>query len=323
MDISPITDQLYVGSQPDATDADAICALNIGLVISMRGEQRPHQEFTRAPLSSLWLRTYDSFLTPISMRTLMQGVQSALPVLDQGRGVLVHCAAGRHRSVAMAAAILIARQHTAQSAMQLLREKRQVADPQVWYIRRQISSFERHWRTRAHTMTSPQSQLTDPAGALSNAAQRVQNALAALGFTLAVVELPNSTRTAVEAAAAVGCSVGQIAKSIIFRAVHTDRPVLVIAAGDKRVDEAAVAQHLGEPLAKADASFVRDRTGFVIGGVPPLGHAEPLPTFVDEDLLAHDTIWAAAGTPNAVFKLTPGQLVSLTQGSVVGVRAAR
>lgn len=155
---------------------------------------------------------------------------------------------------------------------------------------------------------------------LSPSAQRVQDALAAVGLTLQVVELPQSTRTAPEAAAAVGASLGQIVKSIIFRAAHSGRPVIVLTSGANRVDEKAVAALLGEPLAKADADFVRARTGFAIGGVPPAGHLEPLPTFIDEDLLAHAEIWAAAGTPNALFKLAPADLLRLTQGQVARVR---
>jgi prolyl-tRNA editing enzyme YbaK/EbsC (Cys-tRNA(Pro) deacylase) len=145
--------------------------------------------------------------------------------------------------------------------------------------------------------------------------------LAERGFNLVVVELPHSTRTSAEAAAAVGCALGQIVKSIVFRAAHSDRPVLVLASGANRVDEAAVAALLGEPLAKAGADFVRARTGFVIGGVPPVGHSQPIPTFIDEDLLAFAAVWAAAGTPNAVFQLTPDQLVSLTRGTVARVKA--
>ena len=156
---------------------------------------------------------------------------------------------------------------------------------------------------------------------LSNSAQRVQLALAAHGLGLNVVELPQSTRTAAEAAAAIGCTVGQIAKSLIFRARESSRPVLVIASGSNRVDEKAVAAQLGEVLAKADADFVRARTGFVIGGVPPIGHSEPPVVFIDEDLLAYDAIWAAAGTPNAVFRLTPADLVALTGGTVAAVKA--
>jgi prolyl-tRNA editing enzyme YbaK/EbsC (Cys-tRNA(Pro) deacylase) len=157
---------------------------------------------------------------------------------------------------------------------------------------------------------------------LSSSAQRVQAALAAHGLGLTVVELPQSTRTAAEAAAAVGCTVGQIAKSLIFRAGTSGRPVLVIASGSNRVNERAVAALLGEPLAKADADFVRARTGFVIGGVPPIGHSEPPVTFIDEDLLAYDALWAAAGTPNAVFELKPADLVALTGGTVAAVKAS-
>ena len=156
---------------------------------------------------------------------------------------------------------------------------------------------------------------------LSPSAQKVQAALAARGFTLQVVELPQSTRTSAEAAAAVGCTVGQIAKSIVFRAARSRRPVLVLTSGVNRVSESAVAVLVGEPLAKADADFVRARTGFVIGGVPPVGHAESLITFIDEDLLQFAEIWAAAGTPNAVFRLTPEELVRLTEGKVAKVKA--
>ena len=321
MDISPITDDIYVGSQPDAAHAQELGALNIGLVINMRGGHRPHAVFAAPPFSSLWLRTFDFPFTPIRMRTLEQGVRAALVVIGQGRRVLVHCHRGRHRSVAMAAAILIAQGYSARDAMRLIREKRTMADPQIWYIRKQIEKFERHWDRQTKTMTP-----TEPAAAssaaspLSPSAQRVQDVLAKLGFTLAVVELPQSTRTSAEAAAAVGCSVGQIVKSLIFRGAQSGRPVLVLASGPNRVDEAKVAALLGEPLAKADADFVRAHTGFVIGGVAPVGHLEPMPTFIDEDLLDYDNLWAAAGTPNAVFKLKPAELVSMSQGKVAPVK---
>ena len=155
---------------------------------------------------------------------------------------------------------------------------------------------------------------------LSPSAQRVQDALAAADLTLNVVELPQSTRTAPEAAAAVGATLGQIVKSILFRAPQSDRPVLVLTSGANRVDERLVAALLGEPLAKADADFVRARTGFAIGGVPPVGHLEPIPTFIDEDLLTHAEIWAAAGTPNALFHLPPADLLRATQGQVARVK---
>ena len=154
---------------------------------------------------------------------------------------------------------------------------------------------------------------------LSKSARRVQAALEGHGLTLKVVELPDSTRTAKEAAAAIGCSVAQIAKSVIFRATKTDRAVLVVASGTNRVSEKRVAALLGEPLGKADAAFVRAKTGFVIGGVSPVGHTQALPTFIDEDLLQYEELWAAAGTPRAVFQLTPDDLVRMTGGRVVKV----
>lgn len=155
---------------------------------------------------------------------------------------------------------------------------------------------------------------------LSPSAQKVQDALTAKGFgSMQVLELPASTRTAQEAADAIGCTVAQIAKSLIFRAAESGAPVLVIASGTNRVDVARIAERLGERLGKADADFVRETTGFAIGGVPPVGHAQPLRTFIDRDLLQHDVIWAAAGTPRAVFKLAPDDLVALTGGEVVQV----
>lgn len=152
---------------------------------------------------------------------------------------------------------------------------------------------------------------------------KVQAALAARGVSFEIRELDQSTRTAVEAAAAVGCDVAQIAKSIVFRAAASGRAVLVIASGVNRVDEAAVGALLGEQLGKADADFVRRETGFVIGGVPPLGHDRPAATFIDADLLAYDEIWAAAGTPFAVFRLDPGALAALTGGTVSEIALRR
>lgn len=154
---------------------------------------------------------------------------------------------------------------------------------------------------------------------LSASAQRVQDALAELGFNLQVVELPASTRTALEAAQAVGCQVGQIVKSLVFRALRSDRPILVVASGINRVNEGVITRQIGEPLGKADASFVRERTGFVIGGVPPVGHLESLETFIDQDLMQYSQVWAAAGTPNAVFELTPENLVRMTGGKLVKI----
>ncbi len=154
---------------------------------------------------------------------------------------------------------------------------------------------------------------------LHPSAQKVQEALLALGFRNPVVELPASTRTSAEAAQAIGCQVGQIAKSLVFATRQTRRPILVIASGVHRVDLEKIAALVGEPLEKADAEFVRQRTGFVIGGVPPLGHLEPLETYIDQDLLQYEQIWAAAGTPHAVFQLTPQELLAITHGKVVRV----
>lgn len=154
---------------------------------------------------------------------------------------------------------------------------------------------------------------------LSESARRVQRALAAAGIAARVVELPHSTRTASDAAAAIGCRVEQIAKSVVFRRADSGRPVLVIASGTNRVDERLVSAYLKTQIAKADANFVRSTTGFAIGGVPPLGHDSPVETLIDEDLLRLDTIWAAAGTSHAVFSLDPGQLVRATGGRVIPI----
>jgi prolyl-tRNA editing enzyme YbaK/EbsC (Cys-tRNA(Pro) deacylase) len=160
-------------------------------------------------------------------------------------------------------------------------------------------------------------KMTQP---LSASAQKVQDALSALGLTLQVVELPGSTRTAAEAAQAVGCQVAQIVKSLVFKAKRSERPILVIASGVNRVDEKKIEALIGEPLGKADADFVRQRTGFAIGGVPPVGHAERLMTFIDADLLAYERVWAAAGTPHAVFELNPADLARITGGQVIDIK---
>lgn len=155
---------------------------------------------------------------------------------------------------------------------------------------------------------------------LSPSAQKVQDALAKMGLFLQVVELPGSTRTAVEAAQAIGCQVGQIVKSLVFKTKRSGRPVLVAASGPNRVDERQIEALIAEPLGKADAEFVRQRTGFVIGGVPPVGHSEQLETFIDQDLMQYEEIWAAAGTPHAVFRLSPADLVKMTGGRVIDLK---
>ena len=152
--------------------------------------------------------------------------------------------------------------------------------------------------------------------ASSSAALRVQ---AALGPGFKALEFDTSTRTAADAAAAIGCEVAQIAKSLIFRGGTSGQAVLIIASGVDRVDEKKAAAALGEPIARADADFVREATGFAIGGVPPVGHKTKPIVLIEESLLKLDEIWAAAGTPNAVFRLTPSDLVALTGGRTVAV----
>lgn len=154
---------------------------------------------------------------------------------------------------------------------------------------------------------------------LKASAQRVQDALHQRGFANQVLELADTARSAAEAAAALGCEVGQIAKSLVFRTRRSGAAVLVVASGTNRVDLAKVEAIVGEPLDRADPGFVREQTGFSIGGVPPVGHARPLTAIVDADLLGHPRIWAAAGHPSAVFSLTPDELVRMTGGRVAPV----
>ena len=154
--------------------------------------------------------------------------------------------------------------------------------------------------------------------ATAESALKVQ---AALGDGFEVLEFDASTRTAADAAEAIGCTVAQIAKSLLFMAAESKRPVLIIASGSKRVDEAKVCALLGEKIDRADADFVREQTGFAIGGVPPLAHRVQPVVFIDDNLLGFETIWAAAGTPNAVFRLTPDDLVRLSGGSIADVAA--
>lgn len=155
---------------------------------------------------------------------------------------------------------------------------------------------------------------------LSPSAQKVQDTLQSLGFNLQVIEFEQTTRTSIEAAQAVGCDVGQIAKSLIFKGKQSGKAILIIASGANRVDEKKIKGIVGEKVEKPDADFVREQTGFVIGGVPPVGHTQKLETLIDEDLLKFETIWGAAGTPNAVFKLTPQELVKMTGGKVADIK---
>src|SRR5512147_2404996 len=155
---------------------------------------------------------------------------------------------------------------------------------------------------------------------LSPTAQKVQDLLTARGFQCQVIEHAESTRTAQEAADRAGCSLGQITKSLIFKGKSSSKPILVLTSGANRVNEKSISEYAGEPIGRADADFVRQVTGFAIGGVPPLGHAQPMETYLDEDLLQYATVWAAAGTPNAIFELTPGALLEMTSAHVARVK---
>jgi hypothetical protein len=147
IDISRITDGLYVGSRIGHEHADEVRLLQFDLIISMIGRIRPAEVYTMPPFRTLWIRTYDSFLTPIPISKLMLGVEAARPVLLDGGKVLVFCVQGRRRSVTMAAALLISLGYTSQDAIELLLKGRQVADPRRFYVRRKIEAFERYWKT--------------------------------------------------------------------------------------------------------------------------------------------------------------------------------
>lgn len=152
-------------------------------------------------------------------------------------------------------------------------------------------------------------------------ATKVAAAAQALGLALQIVEFPVSTRTAADAAAAIGCTVGQIVKSLLFTA--REQPIMALVSGANRLDEAALAQALGvsrSEIQRPDAAGVRAITGFVIGGVPPFGHPTSLPTVMDADLLTYDVVWAAAGTPQAVFAIAPTQLAQITQAQVAPLK---
>ncbi len=143
---------------------------------------------------------------------------------------------------------------------------------------------------------------------LPKSARKVQDAADGLNLEIHVLEMPESTRTAPEAAAACGCELAQIVKSLVFKGTDTGKPYLFLVSGANRVDTEKVAASAGEPLGRADADYVRDVTGYAIGGIPPFGHARELPTFIDTGLLTHDTIWAAAGTPKCLFSVRPKAL---------------
>ena len=151
------------------------------------------------------------------------------------------------------------------------------------------------------------------------AARRVLEAASAAGLQIEIVTHAQSTRTAEEAAAACGCAVGQIVKSLVFQGKTSGAPILLLVSGANRVNEKGVAAAIGEALRRPDAAYVRDVTGYAIGGIPPLGHATALQTFVDRDLLQYETVWAAAGTPESVFRVAPRALATATGAKVVSV----
>jgi prolyl-tRNA editing enzyme YbaK/EbsC (Cys-tRNA(Pro) deacylase) len=155
---------------------------------------------------------------------------------------------------------------------------------------------------------------------LSPSAQKIQNLLLSLGYNYTVIEHIESTRTAQEAADRAGCKLGQIVKSLIFKGKQTGNPILVLTSGANRVDEKRIREYAGEGIGKADADFVRAVTGYAIGGVPPLGHTQKMETYLDEDFLQFETVWAAAGNPNAIFELPSTDLVKITDAKVVRVK---
>jgi prolyl-tRNA editing enzyme YbaK/EbsC (Cys-tRNA(Pro) deacylase) len=161
--------------------------------------------------------------------------------------------------------------------------------------------------------------MSEAAAALPASAQRVRDEAGRLGLEIAVMEMAASTRTAQDAAAACGCEVAQIVKSLVFRGAESGKPYLMLVSGSNRLNETGVAAILGEVLTRPDADYVREVTGFAIGGVPPFAHASPMQVFIDEDLVRFETVWAAAGTPRAVFALSPSALVKALGAKVIKV----
>ena len=155
---------------------------------------------------------------------------------------------------------------------------------------------------------------------LSPSAQKVQDQIKSLGYDYRVIEHAESTRTAQEAADRAGCELGQIVKSLIFKGKASNKPILVLTSGANRVDEKRISEYAGEAIGRADADFARAVTGFAIGGIPPVGHIQKMETYPDEDFLQYETIWAAAGTPNAIFELKTSDLQKMTGGKVVRVK---
>ena len=154
---------------------------------------------------------------------------------------------------------------------------------------------------------------------LNASVRKVEKALKAHGLECQVLNMKETTRSAQDAANSLGCRVEQIVKSLVFMTKKTKKPILVIASGANRVNTKKIRNLLSEPIKMADPDFVRAKTGFAVGGVPPLGHSNPLATFIDEDILKYPEIWAAAGTSNTMFKLSPDDLQKITEGQVISV----
>ncbi len=155
---------------------------------------------------------------------------------------------------------------------------------------------------------------------LSASSQKIQDTLQKLGYPYTVIEFEVPTKTAQQAADAVGVTLGQIVKSLVFKGLESGKGIMVLASGANRVDEKRISSYAGEPIGRADPDFVRGLTGFAIGGIPPLGHLQAMDTYIDEDLMQYDKIWAAAGTPNAVFELTPADLQKMTAGRISAIK---
>jgi len=154
---------------------------------------------------------------------------------------------------------------------------------------------------------------------LKPSAKKIQDMLMEIGTPVQVVELSASTRTAQEAATALGCEMAQIVKSLVFVNKSSNQPILLLVSGINRVNEKAIEKAIGIKITKADADFVRETTGFSIGGIPPLGHLQPMDTYIDQDLFAWEKLWAAAGTPHAVFTLRSSDLLQLTSGKILKI----
>ncbi len=168
--------------------------------------------------------------------------------------------------------------------------------------------------------TNSLSLISYPMNKLSPSAQKVQDQIRSLGFDYTVIEHTESTRTAQEAAERAGCELGQIVKSLVFKGKQSGKPILVLTSGANRVNEQRISEYAGEPISRADADFVRTVTGFAIGGVPPIGHLQKMETYLDEDFLQYHTVWAAAGTPNAIFELKTSDLQKMTGARIVRVK---